>query len=845
MSHRAWRAGWFALVLVALLLVLAAGSRVASAQEVGYDSLDGCSGSWQRQFGVDVLILDCKPGYATDHDRAYMFARHSVDTSAAWRSQVDLTDAVWVFDAAARGKPSLIIDFHREGRKLVATIYDDVNRDGEIRYGLERGIPKSTESRFPTVTVSAPDGWWVRDGKVNYNLEIVVDGPVFASWTGEVFYEYQASDGTRDVTIDVMDPSGTGRPERQIVQAYPPLPESSGVIRTSVMVNEGRDELIPDTYILWPHLGYYGPIQPRPDPPIRAPLSSLSPGYGIVKDYRTAFPPIQIAWTESYIRFIGEFVASRGQAHNWFTYSLLRFGEDGRVDANMENPFAFYDLAGAGDGYPDLQIRDEHIIADDIFTPPGVTGPYHEIRYSWDPEHRHRWLYKVGLSGRRPMPAVVGVAPDVRLATVPYADYPGWVMGHAWETADFTAVERSTYWTTEGIYELCGLWRSDYASGRSQQKPRPDQILRNLPGIRCEYASVLGERPRLYVNAVDQKLHLNRAEAGLWTITARDEDFPDRPSDEIWYRALDSPYINHWERQVDGVVVEALTSLSDRLVYVEPGAVHIAAGPRSIPVRFVDPPTNPAQMREFRELTGDVLPPGQGGDLSERFDQFQDERVVLPDATLWDLAADGTGFRFLLHLTEPVPDVPWASALSAGDYMVRYQPGTGFTAEPAKRLPLTITPPQLKGDAPIELMPIRIGVEVHNPGDEVVPDLRVVFSASRPDRGVMVLGSSAVTVPAAGTAPAEVVWSPPAPGEWTVSAAIVGAGATPASATAATVAPALTADPTSVLLAQGLRPFAGGLISASLTLAVAIACGFGFVLWRLPGRPGPPGADDR
>ena len=88
-----------------------------------------------------------------------------VDTNADWRSQVDFTDSVWLFDAGARGKASLIIDFHHERNGgLVAEFYDDVNGDGELRYGYEKGYPRSVETRFPSMRVHAPDGWWARDG---------------------------------------------------------------------------------------------------------------------------------------------------------------------------------------------------------------------------------------------------------------------------------------------------------------------------------------------------------------------------------------------------------------------------------------------------------------------------------------------------------------------------------------------------------------------------------------------------------------------------------------------------------------------------------------------------------
>src|SRR5207253_2245823 len=90
---------WPVAVLGALLLAAALGWTPASAQSIGYDNTDGCSGSWQQQFGINVLVLDCQPGYASGHDRAYMYPRQPVDPRADWRAQMDFTNALWIFDA--------------------------------------------------------------------------------------------------------------------------------------------------------------------------------------------------------------------------------------------------------------------------------------------------------------------------------------------------------------------------------------------------------------------------------------------------------------------------------------------------------------------------------------------------------------------------------------------------------------------------------------------------------------------------------------------------------------------------------------------------------------------------
>ncbi|HEV8634522.1 MAG TPA: hypothetical protein VG370_09845 [Chloroflexota bacterium] len=808
------------------------------AQAPGYDSTDGCDGSWQPQFGVQVLILDCKPGYATEHDRAYMYARGRVDPGADWRGQLDFTNAVWVFDAGARRKASLIIDFHRNGTALAADFYDDLDGDGEVRYGFERGYPRSVETRFPVLRVTAPDGWWVRDGKVNYNLKLSVDGPRPASHAPESYIEATKVDGVPDVLIDVRDTSGQGRPRVEVIQVDPPGMENLsvyGIVRTAIMVNEADDELTPDTYILWPHLGYKGPVRPEPAPPLRRPLSSIGgAGYGMVKPYKTAHPPIQIDWERARIDFVGEFVASRGRPHNWFVYTLLPVGRDARTDADFENPFAFYDLAGANDGYPDLQVRDEFYTADDPYTPYRNRVNHHNIRYSWDQEHERTWRYKVGLYGARPMPSLVDLGGGLRLRTARYQEYPSWAMRNAWDSADFVATEQPRNWTTEGLYENCSPGeRHPYYMGLSAEKPGP--LLGTTPGMRCEYVSYLGEAPRLYLGAVDRKLHLYRAEEGVWTLHERTPE-NDAPTEAVRYSAVDGPFVDRWERLSDGVVQQSLFRFGDRLLYADVDGVHVARGPEQPALFLSAPPTDPAEWRSLREQLAAALPPGGGGDLWKLFDAFKEERVSFPNAAAWDARAEGAGFRFTLRLTEPLPENPVVRGLDPGTYVVTYRPEAGYAARPAGPARVSLSAPVVRGDAPTELGPTRLSIEVRNDGDQDLSGATVLFVAGRPEQAGQTIGWATVDAPAGQTVAADVLWIPGVAGDWDVRASTIHRDAASSPVARIAVARAPRTDVGSLLLAQGLQPFTGGAISASLTLAAGVAVGLGFVVWP---RSGP------
>jgi hypothetical protein len=822
--------------LVALLLVALASAGVASAQTPGYDSMDGCEGSWQRHFGVDVLILDCNLGFATAHDRAYMYPRKAVNTGVDWRTQVDFTDAVWLIDAGARGKASLIINFRQEGGTVVAELFDDVSGDGEVRYGLERGYPKSVESRFPTVKVTGRDGWWVRDGKVNYNLTIVVDGPVLGSFGSQTFVDWTETDGRPDFTTTVHDTAGIGRPHWQIFQNDPPASDSDGIVRTFLIVNVKNDERVPDTYILWPYLGYSGGPQPEPATlPSRLPLSlQRGPAYGIAKRNQAAFPPIQVDWGRSKIDVVGELVASHGY-HHWYVQSLIRFGEEKTV-ADFESPFLFYDLAEVEDGFPDLVIRDDYYPANDPFIP---HGPFHNLRYSWDYDHDNYWDYGLNVFARGPLPATVDVGHGVRVESIPYDEAPAWVVGQPWEMISMTAIEHlaaAHAKSTEGLYSPLGAPWNPYFFGQSPARPL-ETMPGNQVGWRTEFATYSGEPVQLYVSAVDGKLHLYGAEQGRWDIfkPSWEAEF-HTPSDEVRYRSLGGPYVREWSRLTDGVVFQSLAHLSDRLIYWDDGGVQIAKGPESPATIATRPPSNKQEMQAFGALMQQFRARGDGGDLQALFDAFPEERVVMPGVRVWDMRAEGEGFRFIASVPDPVPESPLMEGLAPGNHVFTYTPAAGFTVRPATPERLTLTPPVRRGDSPTERVPARISSELRNEGETDAFAVPIAFWATREGRERVLVAAARVDVRAGEVAVAEAIWTSPVAGEWDIHASAVVEGGIDSTMTRLTVAPAPRVDVGSLLLAQGLRPFSGGAISASLTLAVAVSTGLGFAIWRAPRR---------
>jgi hypothetical protein len=143
-----------------------------------------------------------------------------------------------------------------------------------------------------------------------------------------------------------------------------------------------------------------------------------------------------------------------------------------------------------------------------------------------------------------------------------------------------------------------------------------------------------------------------------------------------------------------------------------------------------------------------------------------------------------------------------------------------------------VSAPRIAGDAPAEVSPARVTVEVRNGGDDPESGISVAFLAGRPDQARTPIGWAPIRIDASGSSLAEVIWTPPAGGDWDLQALVAGAESVASPSVRVKVAAAPSTDLASILLAQGLRPFTGGAITASLTLVVAVAVGLGFGLWN-------------
>lgn len=695
------------------------------------------------------LELTCAPGFATARDRVTLYFRQPVDPRLFWAEALDFENAVWLFDAGLQGRASLIIDFRREGSALVAELFDDGDGDGAVAYELVAGLPQVTESggRW-SVQVRAPDGFWVRDGRVNYTLDLLADGPIKGMIDIPEFdYErLMPRDGVPDLEVHVRDRDGDGRPDYEWRQSYLPLPDTSGYFRSAVMVNERDDEPAVRDYAFWPHLG-----------------DGL---LDLIKPYATSFPAVQVDWGRGRIPAIAEFVASR-DPNNWFVYSINRIQEGELTASNFENPFMFYDLASRDDGLPDGALRFEYFPAGDIFRDPGrpFPEPVAQVDWSWDADHDGVWDYKLDLLGFHAIEEVVRF-PEFAIRSLPFDGALGWVAEREWSAATFVEAVAPYPASNEGIYEWStnqGGLRDDYLTGRTTEPPA-EAFADISEGMRGEYAFVYGRRPLVYLSPVDGRLHLLGAEGGVWDIGGgRRLRYENHDGDD---------YVEGWVLEGEGRPISRLTVLPGLAVVQERTRVVFVAGSPG-PVPFIGtPPTDRRQWQKLAGLLeGRVRPDPEPAALAAT---LPGERYVLPLSTLRSLDYRAGAWRLELELTEAAP-VGLTGLLglppgAVGAYVVRLSEA-GAEAAPLTAAAVIVTPPAPVGRAPVEagqVSTLRVAITNGGLADGEGLTLRVVATSPEGERSLV--DEVGVVVPGGGASTVDVRWIPPGPGAWVVTA---------------------------------------------------------------------------
>ncbi len=751
-------------ILVFCLSPVHAGAFDEGNCQASYQAVDG-SGD------VKAMVLTCAPGFATERDQVTIYARgRALDARLPWQQNVTFEAEVWVFDAGADGQANLIIDFRRDGEALVADLYDDQNNDGHVAYRWQRGDLVITESDFWTVQLKALDGWWMRQGRLNFNLDVAVDGPVMAVASFDRFLDELPTDGHVDFHIRVRDLDNSGQGEYDLRWSSTPLPESWGLRRVNLAVSEQNRALPLRGQVFWPYLGtVYGPLRyadgtlilvPYRDPDERV--------YGFIQGYQQFAPPIQVGWQKSKIVFVAEFVPSRGGEDNWFVYAIPPYHEGEVYRADFENPFGFYDLVGDDDGMPELLVRVEGYAADDIYSPLAHTErPFSSVRYCWDQDNDGAWDYTLNLHGVVDLATDTVLVDDFALVTVPYPELPSRVLESQWDHAAFVSHMAGGFVGMEGMY----VWgmpyklRDQYFSGNVDTPPL-DLFQEIAQGYRGEVALQPGLSAKLYFSPVDRLLHLGTATFGVWQMS---------DSRQMLYENLNGDaYLDHWRYTRAGQLESDLYFAAQHLIYHDPEGVAVSSVDVPVSLFEVAPPATQAEWallnQSLEAQRGEFAPQ----DIGAMMAQFGEPDWRLRGGTLREFhyEQDGRGFRFVLTLA---PDFqvmgmggPQIEGHAPGVYQVTYYEGAGFKVAPLAEPRLVVEPVSIHPEKLVERAPVVVEALVQNISAADTDTLSVTLYAQPLGGTAKAVAAAPVKLRAHEVQYVTLTWTPDQAGDWRI-----------------------------------------------------------------------------
>jgi hypothetical protein len=676
-----------------------------------------------------------------------------------WQSMIGFEhNSMWLFDYNSNGKVELIIVFHQlDNNVFAADLYVDQDDDESVSYEIIDGRLIITESDYWTVRILA-NGSWNDGDKVNFNLNILVDGSVEGMFGASTYQHLLQNDGKVDFVIDVVDANNNGRPDYEIRQHQ--IAERFDLVGEGfhLMINHKGDEHIPlphsDSQLFWPFLGTA--------PDISGSLVPKSFGFR---------PPILINWEQSRIVAIGELVASRSSESNCFIYGTGRLEPETIVDPGFENPFCFYDLTNEDNGTPELIIRMEYWPAHDPRFASGLAHmPIQWIRYSWDHNNDGGMDYGIGLAGRHPLETIIEVG-DYKILSISYEAFPYWIMERSWDMAVFVDTEAEFYLSNEGIYEAQVPMSviSEYMTGLSSTLPSiatNSLIARN--GLRIEYTPNFDTYVLLYFSPIDNRLHLREAAEGYW-------DINEEQSLQYFNRNAD-PYIDEWRYLYQGETQQQLNITEDYLIYTDyHNQVIIIKEERLSPFLFeIMPPRNNDEWSVLKQLVDSSKLDFSPENLRGVIDRFDTAHIEIHNANFHGYRTTDKGFRFVLEL---LPDFQMVSnpnylfpVLSdPGAYVVDYD-GDRFVIQPWSPSSLHFTHPQFNvTDKAISAFNWYIvESELTNEGLEDVHDLLVCATFIGPTKQQEVLTQTISFLPGEGVQQLAWVWIPEESGTWTV-----------------------------------------------------------------------------
>lgn len=706
---------------------------------------------------IDAMTILAE--YATNNDAIIVFDRNdNMQRNEEWFESVDFEEDLWLFDAASDGSIDLVIDFRKEGSGLTASLYDNLATSvSEFEAIYLDGGAEYLREKTPSVRVKTAEDWWIREGIVNYNVDIEVDGPISAT-TDPSILPHLEQDGLVNFQIQVRDENFDGIPDFEIRESFLPRSVNYNTARVWIAVAEKPGEVPNGHTLAWPYL-------------------SILPG-SFVQVRDKLRPPIQVDWDLSRIIMVAEFVPSHAGDNVWYVQSFSSGIEEEKYPQapfpaqtkearklDFENPFAYYDLAQDGDGVPELSIR-QQIWLSDIWDEKRANNLAQTVRYSWDQNNDGGYDYALKLLGQHQVTSTVEVG-DIQFHSIPYETFPQWVTERPWGATAFVAMEDRSFHSTEGIYEwdMVGPdWKS-YAAGERYQAPF-NESFPITSGMRGEYIVGTEVVPELYFSPVDHNLHLLQAASGVWNIDDKRE---------VRYANLNGDaYLDQWTYLEDEAQQAQLHQSGDVLIYSGQGEVILKqAGVPAFMFR-TSPPSDHREWVELKEKLESNALEFVPGDLRSMVDQFDGQTVRIEDAKIQDLRYADDGFHFILNLgpgavVHSDDDAFLMNGTEEGSFLVSYD-GNRYTVESStpSLLQLEGLNVSFSGASPREREWTTIEAVLHNDGAEDAIDILLCAVLRGPEEQMETYIASPALLPGSGSESITWGWAPSAAGTWTV-----------------------------------------------------------------------------
>jgi hypothetical protein len=697
----------------------------------------------------DLAIIDCH--FSTTHDRIYVVDQgRDMRESNNWQEATDFNNDIWIYDIGADGSAQLIIVFTTENENQAAYIFVDENGNGNVGYELNGTHVNITESPTWRVKVVAQGSWLLRDGRINPDIKIFVDGmidyfstsqiPLAIEWADETI----RTDGTIDWEVDIGDQNRDGQADYAVSCLLKDIPASYNAYPCYLITDQrSKDTILYNETIFWPLL-----------------ISGTNTESKSGLDHP---PVIMMDWENARIRRVG--ILGTTPKEGYVILSTAPTWQKRQVnEVRWENPIAYYDLADDQGDWPELMIR--------VFQPWKDIYPINnypkdtlQIEYNWDQNNDNKLDYVEILCGRKTIKEVTDF-PDFSLLTVPYELLPKWTTSQNWDLVAFVVGESGGKLTNDSLWvwnELSEL-QDNYLAGTSNTPPL--EIFQDIAeGYRGEYIIDPNSQARLYYSPVDQRLHQWQTQAGVWNLGE------DR---RIRYQNLDGDaYIDQWQYWIGNTLVQQMNQSPGSLVVSGLFQVKIKMTNAPYSLFKTQPPGNHDEWVKLGEQLNANQSDLAGNDFTGMLEQLPGELLSIGSASLRDYRPTETGYRFVLGL-EPGyrfegPDWLGLAKLEPGEYAVSYEDGK-FRLLPLTPAQVTASVEIDASETPTQFGNEKVRVSLSNQGLEDAKQVLVRLGTYNAGGEISYTEPQTVTVNAGENTLVSFDWAPKEAGAWQLQA---------------------------------------------------------------------------